>query len=98
VNSLPKTVTRQPRDCNLNPGPSAPESSTLTTRLPSHPVNWDQLHQTLSEDIYKVNDALFLVVVKSSCKTECLRFTIPVCGCLHSTYLASDVVFDAPSQ
>jgi len=35
VNSLPKTVTRQLRDCDLNPGPSAPESSTLTTRLPS---------------------------------------------------------------
>jgi len=31
VNSLPKTVTRQRRDCDLNPGPSAPESSTLTT-------------------------------------------------------------------
>ena len=31
VNSLPKTVTRQHRDCNLNPGPSALESSTLTT-------------------------------------------------------------------
>ena len=37
VKSLPKTVTRQRRDCDLNPGPSAPESSTLTTRLPSHP-------------------------------------------------------------
>ena len=36
VNSLPMTVTRQRRDCDLNPGPSAPESSTLTTRLPSH--------------------------------------------------------------
>ena len=36
VNSLPKTVTRQRRDCNLNPGPSAPESSKLTTRLPSN--------------------------------------------------------------
>ena len=36
VNSLPKTVTRQRRDCDLNLGPSAPESSTLTTRLPSH--------------------------------------------------------------
>jgi len=31
---LPKTVTRQRRGCDLNPGPSAPESSTLTTRLP----------------------------------------------------------------
>jgi len=38
VNSLPKTVTRQRRCCNLIPGPSAPESSTLTTRLPSHPA------------------------------------------------------------
>jgi len=36
VNSLlPKTVTRQRRDYDLNPGPTAPESSTLTTRLPS---------------------------------------------------------------
>ena len=35
VNSLPKTVTRQRRGCDFNPGPSAPESSTLTTRLPS---------------------------------------------------------------
>jgi len=37
VSSLPKTVTRQHRDWDLNPGPSAPESSTLTTRLPRHP-------------------------------------------------------------
>ena len=35
VNSLPKTVTRQRRGCDLNPGSTAPESSTLTTRLPS---------------------------------------------------------------
>ena len=35
VNSLPKTVTRQRRGCVLNPGPTAPESSTLTTRLQS---------------------------------------------------------------
>ena len=33
VNSLPKTVTRQRRGCDLNPGPSAPESSMLTSRL-----------------------------------------------------------------
>ena len=37
VNSLPKTVARQRRDCDLNPGRSAPESSTLTIRLPSYP-------------------------------------------------------------
>ena len=39
VKNLPKTVTRQRRDCDLNPGPSAPEFSTLTTRLPSHPTS-----------------------------------------------------------
>jgi len=39
VNSLPKTVTRQRRGCDLNPGPSALESSILTTRLPSHPYH-----------------------------------------------------------
>ena len=33
VSSLPKTVTRQRRGCDLNPGPTTPESSTLTTRL-----------------------------------------------------------------
>ena len=43
VNSLPKTVTRQRRDCDLNPGLTAPESSTLTTRLPSLPFHTVQL-------------------------------------------------------
>ena len=32
MNSLPKTVTRQRRGFDLNPCPSAFESSTLTTR------------------------------------------------------------------
>jgi len=36
VNSLPKTVTQQRRGCDLNPGPTVPESSTPTTRLPSN--------------------------------------------------------------
>jgi len=41
VNSLPKTVTGQRRGCDLNPGPSAPESITLTTRLQyREPLNW----------------------------------------------------------
>jgi len=35
VNSLRKTVTRQRSDCGLNTDPSAPKSSTLTTRLPT---------------------------------------------------------------
>jgi len=38
VNSLPKTVTRQRRGCDLNPGPSAPEFSTLTTGYRATPL------------------------------------------------------------
>jgi len=38
LNSLPKTVTRQRRGCDLNQGPFVPESSTLTTRLPGNHV------------------------------------------------------------
>ena len=36
ANSLPKTVTRQRHSGDLNSRPAVPESSTLTTRLPSH--------------------------------------------------------------
>ena len=36
VNSLPKTITRP----DLNPGPTAPESSTQASRLRSHPRTW----------------------------------------------------------
>ena len=41
VNSLPKTVTRHSCGCDLNPGSSVPESSTLITRLSSHPCHSD---------------------------------------------------------
>jgi len=50
VNSLPKTVTRQRLDCDLNPGSSAPESSTLITRLPGHP----SIQEYINDDSYTV--------------------------------------------
>ena len=53
MNNLPKTVTRQRRDCDLNPGPSASESSTLTTRLPSQ-------RQGNERKILKVDDTTFI--------------------------------------
>ena len=53
MNSLPKTVTRQRRDCDLNPGLTAPESSTLTTRLPSHRAV--SRSAIISFEIYRVN-------------------------------------------
>ena len=53
-NSLPKTVTRQRCGCDLNPGPSAPESSMLTTRLPSQPLQniRKQFYQTALGNCY----------------------------------------------
>ena len=51
MNSLPKTVTRQRRGCDLNPDPSAPESSTLTTRLPSHPLRHVTYTSGLLDDV-----------------------------------------------
>jgi len=42
VNCLPKTVTRQRRGCDLNPGSSAPEFITLTT-----PLGYRATHNTL---------------------------------------------------
>ena len=52
VNSLPKTVTRQRRDCDRNPDPSAPESSTLTTRLPRKLEGETQNHNAVNRPIY----------------------------------------------
>ena len=55
VNSLPKTVTRQRRGCDLNPGPTAPESSTLTTRLPSQKTIGAIELQKISYDNLTIN-------------------------------------------
>jgi len=60
VNSLPKTVTRQRRGCDLNSGPSAPESSTLTTRLQSH--RW----RHLKDCSYRLSEVYFDIYVLSS--------------------------------
>jgi len=58
VSSLPKTVTRQPRDCDLNPCPSAPESGTLTTRLPSHPSYYYSRFKSMSTRYYAIASLL----------------------------------------
>ena len=77
VNSLPKTVTS---GCDLNPGPSAPESSTLTTRLPSHPLRrWRTKRRTAAKTTRSSatadgpRDALpveIVSTVESSCTTN----------------------------
>jgi len=47
VNSLPKTVTLQRRGCDLNPGPSVPDSSTLTTQLLIGTINYSWLDRVI---------------------------------------------------
>jgi len=47
VNSLLKSVTRQRRGCDLNPGPSAPESSTL-------PLDYRRTVQTLIDESHVI--------------------------------------------
>jgi len=77
MNSLPKTVTRQRRGCDLNPGPSAPESSTLTTRLPSHPYTAEYDMSYESVQLNKVR-----ICLHSACaKWVQLRAVV-----MHSTY------------
>ena len=64
VNSLPKSVTRQRHRCNLNSGPSTPESSTLTTRLPClivveskyYRLNSDCATQAVSPAMFHLHD------------------------------------------
>ena len=64
VNSLPKTVNRQHCGCDLNPGPSAPESSTLTTWLPSHPkYRYMTIMCTYQLHITAVQNTAFLIVL-----------------------------------
>ena len=66
MNSLPKTVTRQRRGCDLNPGPSAPESSTLTTRLPSDPLKCTaQISTTADPAMFR---KLLKILLCSRCK------------------------------
>jgi len=80
VNRLPKTVTRQRRDCDLNPGPSAPESGTLTTRLPSHP-NYLMKHQCQKATLRINGPTAMSLVSVSLCGTQC-RISAERCvGC-----------------
>ena len=84
VNSLPETVTRQRRDCDLNLGPFAPESSTLTTRLSSHPFTAEYDNNNwLSKVIF------FSITLDELMRVNCfplgewsIMMSVSVCLCL----------------
>ena len=90
MNSLPKTVTRQRRDCDLNPGRSAPESSTLTTQLSSHPVTELLLTTVFVSELW-VCCALVWTVVKTSIVQFILRLGEDVMS-LVDCYIAVHIV------
>ena len=71
VISLPKTVTRQRRGCDMNLGPSAPESSMLNTRLPSHPIAGEET---------KITDYTIRLA-------GCSGTTVCVCLCVCVTFV-----------
>ena len=60
VKSLPKTVSRQRCSCDLSPGSTAPQSSTLTTRLPNDPANLIFYVFLLLLAIFHLHTLLFL--------------------------------------
>ena len=65
---LLKTVTRQRHGCDLNPGPSALESSMLTTRLPSHPLLTYHCHFLIYMQTCQIfTSMLFIAVIMFSC-------------------------------
>jgi len=67
VSSLRKTLTRQRRSCDLNPGATAPESSTLTTRLPSHQV---MRYDEIDAEAIRYMEAALVVVTRRIVGTQ----------------------------
>ena len=77
MNCLPKTVTRQCHGCDLNPGPSAPESSMLTTRLLSHP---SVLYNCLTAVMADGAVTFELRTERFRCQSKVLLFASFACG------------------
>jgi len=78
VNSFPKTATRQRRGCDLNPDSSAPESSTLTTQLPTCTDCFGLIVRqnmsavsTASDCIVRTVDASVILMLASAVVVDC---------------------------
>ena len=88
VSSLPKTATRQRRDCDLNSGPSATESSTLTTRLPSQPAGYINLCQIVrGVNACSVSRPAFPFLSRRTSSDVSLLFVVEQATCSSSTYI-----------
>ena len=81
MNCMPKTVT---------PGPSAPESSTLTSRLPSHPGTVSR------RNLRAVSDTKALK--KIDCAYSCMSCTAPLDAADSAVRRATQYKFDTESN
>ena len=88
VNSLPKTVTRQCRDCDLNPGSSVPESGTLATRLPSHRTEVIIYDSTQSTVCYRLSTDIDSKLSLCAISNE---FLVPFSFSQFSVHFASSI-------
>jgi len=90
---VPQTLTRQRRDCDLNPGRTAPESSTLTTRLPSHPsIHYDALNhseRTVVGRFVCTSVVLRVETIRTPRAEGCGMVTIRSPSCGYNTIRAS---------
>jgi len=90
VNSLPKTASR----LRFEPGPSALESSTLTSRLPSHPLvqYFVKKRETIAEYIY----SYLTVSLLSTLLTKDGTFLCSNILCLETVFVncSYDYLFD----
>jgi len=85
---LPKTAIRQRHDCDLNSGPSATESSTLTTRLPSQPAGYINLRQIVrGVNACSVSRPAFPFLSRRTSSDVSLLFVVEQATCSSSTYI-----------
>jgi len=105
VNSLPKTITRQRRDCDLNPGPYVPEFSTLTTRLPSHPWQMvinrkktDTVRMLIIQKQTKVHRLSVLVVHINEADIQRIDAVDQRCLCKESWAIADTTLSEMPTS
>ena len=84
MNSLPKTVTRQHHGCSLNPGSSALEPSTLTTRLTSH-LRYVELRQIVTCGIFSFTSHIlhFMPLPSQQVGPRDYAFRLSICLCAH---------------
>ena len=97
VNRLPKTVTRRRRGCDLNPGPTVPESSTLKAKFHYTSLIYCTLftdHQTVV--IHSSRDVFFQFSTLSRACGSCVVHREPAIETRYRTGARGDTISPPP--